>query len=196
MVGEPLLVRTPGLTDIMPLLANIILFQVGWFACVLGAARGLAWAGSLAALAICGVHLALARRPRSEAALLLIVVAIGFAWDSGIAALGLVHFADGGPWNNFAPYWMAALWLVFATTLNVSLRWLRGRVGLAAVLGALGGPLAYYAGARLGALEFSDPAAGLAVQAAGWALLMPLLTRLAVRFDGVAPRRLGAIAHV
>jgi hypothetical protein len=180
----------------MPLLANIALFQIGWFACVLGAAHGLAWAGSAAALVIAGLHLAFAQRPRVELQLLGIAVALGFVWDSAVAAAGLIAFNGGGLLQLLAPHWMAALWLVFATTLNVSLRWLRGRAWLAVALGLVGGPLAYYAGAQLGALSFSNLAAGLAAQAIGWALLMPLLLRLAARFDGVAPRRFGEPVYV
>jgi hypothetical protein len=45
-------------------------------------------------------------------------------------------------------------------------------------------------------LHFPDLTAGLAAQAIGWALLMPVLMRLAARFDGVAPRRFGEAAYV
>lgn len=180
----------------MPLIANIVLFQLGWFACVLGAANGMAWAGSMAALVIAALHLAYAQRPMLEGQLVLMAVALGFIWDSAVAATGLLTFTGGGLLNLFAPHWMAALWLVFATTLNVSLRWLRGRDLLATLLGLVGGPLAYYAGAQLGALSFPNLAAGLAAQAIGWAVLMPVLVRLATRFDGVAPRRFGEPRYV
>ncbi len=171
----------------MPIIVNIILFQIGWFACVLGAARGWAAAGSLLAVMIAGAHLACAKRPRVELQLLLLAVSLGFAWDSAVTAMGLMQFTSGGTISGFAPYWIAAMWLSFATTLNVSLRWLRGREWLAALLGGVGGPLAYFAGAKLGALSFPQPLLGLAAQALGWALLMPLLMKLAARFDGVAP---------
>jgi len=36
----------------MRLALNVLLFQAGWFACVLGAAQGLPWIGLLAAVAI------------------------------------------------------------------------------------------------------------------------------------------------
>jgi hypothetical protein len=59
------------------------------------------------------------------------------------------------------------------------LAWLRGRYVLDALLGAAGGPLAYYLGARLGAIAFPDPPGlGLAIVAAAWALAVPLLLRL------------------
>ena len=74
--------------------------------------------------------------------------------------------------------------LLFATTLNVSLKWMKRRYLLAAVFGGLGGPLAYYAGHRLGAVGFSDIQTALLAVGIGWAFIMPLLMLLAERFDG------------
>ena len=45
-------------------------------------------------------------------------------------------------------------------------------------LGAIGGPLAFYAGNRLGAVEFSDFGAAMLALAIGWGALMPLLVLL------------------
>ena len=180
----------------MPLIANIVLFQIGWFGCVLGAANGLPWVGSVLALIIAGLHLRLAQRPRVELKLLLIAVMIGYAWDSAIASVGLITFTGGGLAQGLAPLWMAALWLVFATTLNVSMRWLRGRWLLAALFGAVGGPLAYYGGVQLGALSFPDLPLGLATQTVGWAVLMVLMLRLSVYFDGIRPSKNEGPAYV
>jgi len=79
------------------------------------------------------------------------------------------------------------MWGLFATILNVSLRWLRGRWLIAAIAGGLGGPLAYYGGHRLGALEFGDQSAALIALAIGWAVITPILMAVATRFDGYAP---------
>ena len=81
---------------------------------------------------------------------------------------------------------MIALWAVFATTLNVSLRLLHNRHVVAAVLGAVAAPLAYYAGSRLGAVEFVNVGTALLVIGAGWVVLMPVLVSLAARLDGYA----------
>jgi len=80
---------------------------------------------------------------------------------------------------------MVALWASFATTLNVSLRALHGRL-IASLLGAVGAPLAYYSGQKLGAVQMVNAGAALAVVAAGWALLTPLLLLAARRLDGYA----------
>lgn len=168
----------------MPKLANFLAFQLGWFACVLGAAYDRPWAGTAIALAVVGWHLTRAPRPHAELVLVLIAAAIGVLWDSALVALGWIDYPNGMLIDGTAPHWMVALWMLFATTLNVSLAWLKRSLWLAAGFGALGGPLAYLAGGKLGALAFVEPAAALAALAVGWALLTPLLIVIARRYDG------------
>ncbi|MGB5202220.1 MAG: DUF2878 domain-containing protein, partial [Sedimenticolaceae bacterium] len=94
-----------------------------------------------------------------------------------------------------APYWIVAMWMGFATTLNVSLGWLKGRYWLAALFGAVGGPLAYLAGAKLGGITLISSEAALTALALGWATIMPLLMYLAARLDGTqADLQSGALA--
>lgn len=163
----------------MPVLVNFAAFQLGWFACVLGAAHGLPWAGTGVALAIVAWHLTRAAQPRAELVLVLIAAGIGALWDSGLSALGWIRYPSGVLIEGTAPYWIVAMWMLFATTLNVSLAWLGRYLPLAAVFGALGGPLAYLGGAKLGALTFGAQEAALVALALGWAVLTPLLLRLA-----------------
>jgi hypothetical protein len=168
----------------MRLVANFVLFQIGWFACVLGGAHGRPWLGPAVALPIVGWHLARAARPGPELVLVVLAGAIGAAFDSALVATRWVDYASGTLVDGAAPYWMVVLWMLFATTLNVSLRWLRGRPLAGVALGAIGGPLAYWGGARLGGVVFLQPAAATAAIAVGWALLTPLLVGLAQRCDG------------
>lgn len=170
----------------MNLILNVILFQIGWFACVLGAANGVPWGGALAAAAIIAWHLVRARQPKRELALAALAALAGAAFETALVQTGWVRFDSGVLMQGVAPYWMVALWAVFATTLNVSLRWLRGRATLAAALGAVGGPAAYYAGAQLGALELVAAGAALAAIGAGWAVLAPALLGAARYLDGFA----------
>ncbi len=171
----------------MRLASNIIAFQLGWFACVLGAAYGLPWYGTGAAIAIVCWHLTRVARPASEIVLVLIAAGVGAIWDSGLAALGWIHYPNGTLIAGTAPHWIIALWMLFATTLNVSLGWLKQSIPMAAAFGLLGGPLAYLGGSRLDALVLVEPGLALIVLALGWALLTPLLLRVAQRFDGAAP---------
>jgi integral membrane sensor domain MASE1 len=55
---------------------------------------------------------------------------------------------------------------------------------LGAALGAIRGPLSYVRGERLGAISFHHQASSLMARAIGWAVLTPLLLRLAQRHDG------------
>ena len=168
----------------MPKLINFLAFQLGWFACVLGAAHGVPWAGTGIALAIVAWHLTRAGQPRQELILVVAAAGIGALWDSLLPALGWIQYPNGVLFAGTAPHWMVALWMLFATTLNVSLAWLKRSLPLAIAFGAIGGPLAYFGGARLGALVFVEPIHALVALAIGWAVLTPVLVIIARRYDG------------
>lgn len=176
------------------ILLNFFIFQVAWFACVLGGANDLAVAGTLTVVVALGIHLWMAARPGPEFALVLTIAAIGTVWDSLIVSLGLMSYPSGMFAAGLAPHWIIAMWALFAMTLNLSMAWLKGRWALAAVMGAIGGPLAYFAGYRLGGVESASLALALGVQAAGWAVMMPLLASLASRLNGIDPEPVPATA--
>ena len=167
------------------MLQNFILFQIGWFSCVLGGASSTYyWAGIVVVAAIIAVHLMRAYQSRYEVTLILITTLLGTAWDSALMASGLFSFNNGVVFAALIPFWMIAMWALFATTLNVSMTWMKDRYLLAATFGAIGGPLAYYAGHRLGAIEFTDTATVMFAVGTGWAVIMPLLMFLSTRFNG------------
>jgi hypothetical protein len=172
---------------IMPLALNIALFQLGWFACVLGAAHGYAWLGGITTLVIVTIHLARAPDRVAEAGLIASAGILGAIFESLLMLSGLVHYRAGIIVPGLAPHWMVALWLLFATSCNVSLRWLKNRLWLSATVGAVAGPAAYYAGQRLGAIEFPAPGPALLAIGLGWAVLLPALIALAQRLDGFRP---------
>jgi Protein of unknown function (DUF2878) len=170
-------------------IVNFMAFQIGWFACVLGAAWGRPWIGTAIAAAVVALHLWCVARPGQELRLIAAALAIGLAWDSLLMNLGLVTFQSGFPLEYAAPQWILALWALFATTLNVSLRWLQGRWLVAALLGAAAGPLSYWAGMRLGALVLPELLPALLALAVGWGAMTPLLLVVARRFNGVNATR-------
>ena len=138
------------------------------------------------ALIAIGVHLTLVARPWRELYLVVLAGLLGAVLDSVLVALGWLSYPNGQLLAGTAPHWIVAMWMGFATILNVSLGWLRGRYILAVMLGAAAAPLAYYAGAELGGVRISaDPWLALGGVAVNWALAMPLLIYLASRYDGV-----------
>ena len=171
-------------------LFNFVAYQLAWFACVLGAAHDLAWAGAVFAVAVAALHLALRRDP-AELRLIVSAAAIGFLVDSALARAQFVEFASAGS-NGWAPLWMVSLWTAFATTLNHSLHWLVSRPWIAALAGAIGGPLAYLAGAKLGALTIASPTPALILIAGLWAVAMGFLSLLTGVHAGAASRRVPA----
>ncbi|MFG0379370.1 DUF2878 domain-containing protein [Pseudomonas sp. zbq_18] len=125
------------------LILNALLFQVGWFACIFGATRPWLLTVALACLA---AHFIWIAHWRNEGRLVASVALFGCALDSFLLNLGVFDFAGD---SRLLPAWLALLWALFATTLNHSLAWSARPWWLASVLGAVGGPLSYYAGAQL-----------------------------------------------
>jgi hypothetical protein len=171
-------------------LLNFVAYQLAWFACVLGAAHHLASAGAAFAIAVTAVHLAL-RREASELRLVACAAAIGFLVDSVLVRAHFVEFASTSL-DGWAPFWMVSLWMAFATTLNHSLRWLTSRPWVATLSGAIGGPLAYLAGAKLGAMTLVSPESAMLLIAGLWAVAMGILSLLTVVRTGDAERRVPA----
>ncbi|MBT8082882.1 MAG: DUF2878 domain-containing protein [Gammaproteobacteria bacterium] len=169
--------------------ANFALFQVAWLSSVIGGAIEMPWLGPLAVLVALSVHLRAARKPFEEIVLVLTCALIGAAFDSALVASGWVSYKSGQFSAYIAPYWIITMWMLFATTLNVSMRWMRGKPVLAAVFGFFGGPGAYLAGQSLGGIILVEQQAALIALACGWAVMMPALTRLSEIFDGMPGQR-------
>lgn len=175
-------------------IANFVVFQAAWFAAVLGAAHQRPLWGTAAVIAAICWHLAVSARPLAEAKLVGIICVIGVVVETMAAMQGHIAYPSGQPVANFAPYWMVALWGLLAIALNVTMRWLRRRPWLAAVLGAVAGPLAFVSGVRLGGAVLIDATPALLTMAGVWAVLMPTLMWLSERYDGVVmPHNASAI---
>ena len=172
----------------MGMLVNIAAFQIGWLLSVIGGAQQMPWLGPAATLIVLSVHLHLAHKPSREVVLIVCAAALGAAFDSALLAAGWVQYSSGLFSDYVAPYWIITMWMLFAATLNVSLRWMRGRPVLASVFGLFGGPLAYIAGQKLGGIALVDELAALAALGIGWAFFMPLLIWLSSNFDGFERR--------
>ena len=149
--------------------ANAVLFQMGWFACVMGGDS--LWL--LLPLAALVIHLLWISRSMAEVRLVAVVCLLGTAVDSLLLNAGVFAFKQPG---LLIPFWLILLWALLATTLNHCLAWTAKPWWRAVLLGAIGGPLSYYAGQRLGAVQFPlglwPTLAGLSLL---WAGLFPLL---------------------
>ncbi|MDR7054813.1 hypothetical protein J2W70_002175 [Pseudomonas koreensis] len=155
--------------------ANAVLFQLGWLACVLGGNS--LWV--LLALAALVIHLRWISSWAAEGRLILCVVIVGTAVDSVLRQLGVFRFADASP---LIPLWLMLLWALLATTLRHCLAWSARPWWLASALGAVGGALSYYGGGRLAGVQFPyGEVSTLIVIGLLWAGLFPLLHLMARR---------------
>ena len=155
---------------------NFVIFQLGWFACVLGAAnKQVLWA-VIATLAYIAFHAWRSPSPKTEISLLLKAFIFGLVADTLIMHLGYLDFRDDWPSPYLSPLWMWVLWVLVATTINGSLTWLRGRPILGAVLGGICGPMSYEAGIRMGAGRWASGGeiTGFILVGVVWAVAIPL----------------------
>jgi hypothetical protein len=146
-------------------LCNYVAYQLGWLAAIVGAAWG--------------------RHRRAEVGLVLVAFITGVAVESWQIASGTYRLLDAGPVAGVPPPWLLALWAQFATTFRFSLRRVMTRPWSAMLFGAVGGPVAFLAGERLGAVELAVPLwPALARLVVAWALALGWLAWLTRRLPG------------
>ena len=147
-------------------LVNFLLFQVTWFACVIGGGvYGNIWPG-VGCVTLLILTLRHSRSMRQDVMLAIGAMLFGWLLDTAWSRLGVVEF----PGLTIAPSWIVLLWLAVALTVNHSLRFLRDRPLLGAIVVGLAAPVTYLVGDRLGAVVLPDPVQLWMVSLA-WAVL-------------------------
>lgn len=166
---------------------NVVGFQLCWFASVLGAANGIPGFGPLVVGIWLALHLSM-NRTTSEIPLVVVAALAGYILDSLLVALGFISFPAHASYGWPSPLWMVGLWAAFAATLRWSLSWLSYRLVIASALGAIAGPLSYYAGSRLGAIELPAGVWSFVGIAVEWAIAMPALYAFSNLLRGASVR--------
>jgi hypothetical protein len=133
-------------------LLNAGLFQITWFACVLGGPSGsLLW--GLAAVTGLIWFSARSRTLSADLALAGVAAVFGFGLDTLWIKLGVLDYNGAG----FAPPWIVLLWIGVAFSVNHSLSLFQQRPLLGGLLAAACAPLSYLGGERLGGVLVPDP---------------------------------------
>lgn len=166
----------------MRLVWSVAGLNIGWFACVLGAARNDHWLSVLVVPMLGIIHLVIIGRARILPAILLILASlvIGLSLDSLLILVGTYE-----PNRWLMPYplttiWLLMLWVNFSLALNESLQWLQEHLLVAGILGFLFGPTAYLAASRLEAIEIATPAYfGFLPICIAWSIAMPIMSLIA-----------------
>lgn len=173
------------------IVVNAAGFDVVWLACIMGAARGVWWAGVLAGAANVAAQVWMLPRAqrRRDLTFMLVAGAAGTCADVVLVIVGVLEYR-GGALSSLGvslPFLAVfyTLWVSFCTTVRPSFSWAWSRPWIGAVIGGLGGPLSYWSGSKLGAVGFPrGDAVALAVVAIQYAVLTPLLFIVARRVLG------------
>lgn len=166
---------------------NILAYQLCWWLLVCFGVDALS---IIAVIFTIGFYLVTESGRWAKWVMLLVVTLIGIGCDSALAYLGIYgsHWQDQG----IAP-WLCLLWPVFATLLNVSLKWFQNHLVIASICGAIGGPSSYWAGAKLANIAQLSLST-LLILALVWLVLTPILLslcRFLFRFETIANKEGG-----
>ena len=161
---------------------NFILFQAAWFICVLGASYNQTYLALTLSIIILLIHFSLIKKRMLDVKLIIIAGLIGLLFDGALLNFDLIIYNDPGLPYPFTPIWIVMLWMIFAMTLNHSLAWLSQKYYLSILFGAIGGPLAYIAGEKLGAITLLSTNSIITLSV-GWALITPILLIIANKLN-------------
>ena len=180
----------------MPIvIANVLFFKAVWALSLYGVVVNIAWLGCLGLFIFLCWHAYSSKTLGADLLVVACAVSIGVTLDTMYLRSGLISYAGQFPTQDIAPLWIVALWANFALTLNCCLRWLQTRLGLAALLGFVCGPVSYFGGITLGTATVTGNAILLyALIGIAWAVTVPLLLVLAERFAARAQEPIVAIA--
>lgn len=153
-------------------LINFILFQSIWFILILAAAHE-SFYGLVIGFLLILVQYWHGKLMVPDFKLILASIIIGFAHDTSLNYFKFIQYNID--FNTYySPFWIIGLWISFALTINHSLAWLGNKKLLQMIFGLIGGPLAYIAGEKLGAINMINTMT-LYVLALSWACITPLL---------------------
>ena len=131
--------------------------------------------GPLVTLIFILVHLFLVKFNNRDIKIILTAIIMGFAIDSLFFQTNLIQYKGGYLVNhNIAPLWIVSMWAGFSITLLYTLNKIKNNYNLAMLLGLIGGPLSYQAGAQIGSISVNSYFAYL-ILSITWGLVTPLL---------------------
>jgi hypothetical protein len=139
-------------------LTNMILFQAGWWSCLLSAHYGIhilaLFTFVTALVAIQFIYVVEASKRKNEFKFYVLLLTVGFLVDGLFGYFGVLSFK--GQQGYLAPTWMLGMWMLFPISIGYSFSWLQGKKMLAFILGAVGGPMTYKVGASFDLVDINS----------------------------------------
>ncbi|NVK37764.1 MAG: DUF2878 domain-containing protein [Gammaproteobacteria bacterium] len=153
------------------IIINAVLFQLTWFALVMGNIQL-----GLACVIVMLCHVLWRVNHKSQLwVFLLFVVSAGVITDTLMGMMSVYEFEQGRRTSPIIPTWLILLWLGFALTLNHALAWLVTNLKYSLPLFAVMGPLSYWLGAQLNPQALSVSLQYLPLLILQWAFMAVLI---------------------
>ncbi|MBA3238851.1 MAG: DUF2878 domain-containing protein [Parachlamydiaceae bacterium] len=155
---------------------NALFFYIGWLVCMYEAVGKYPLIGPLVVGGILIYHFIVTNEKKSDLIICLALAFLGTIVDSVYVAIGMLEYQGGFEYfPNIAPLWITSLWVLYGTSVNHSLKWMRCSVFVAAAMGAGGAISSYLAGLKLEAVNFLwEEWLVLTVIGTVWAIVVPL----------------------
>ena len=150
----------------------IVWYYLGWFGCVYFGRWGISnW--SLIFPMMPMVYLLKSKTISIAQFLFLVKISmVGIIFDSAAYYFQWITFPNHQA--SVIPTWLVSMWLLFATIFPLSHRLFKTKLGLAAVLGAIVGPLSYYSGVAFESISFGHRNV-LFIYAIFWGIYFPIV---------------------
>ncbi|WP_099019309.1 DUF2878 family protein [Marinicella litoralis] len=163
----------------MMVIISVILLNVLWFACVLGASNGLLWPSLASLVVLLVVVFANTGFYKKDLYVIGFSLFIGILIDGLLQGSGLLVYAS--PFHEYSllpPIWIMILWVGFAASIKTGMQWFLRHPKLGVIVMTLGAPMSYYSASRLGAVEISSMLTALMAIALGWLIYFLCITQL------------------
>ena len=155
---------------------NALWFNAVWFSAVVGRDAYLL----LPVILLMG-HFMFVSDKQKDIMQAALIAPIGISIDSTLSFFGFYVFAN----DALMPLWLCFLWLAFALSVSRSLFFLSRYPVVAMLVGGVGGTMSYFAGSKLGAVTFGEPAINsVMVIATVWAVILPAFFWLTKKLNG------------
>lgn len=160
---------------------NITIFYLGWLLC--GFYHNFSIGIIVLFLAL--INVVICKYQAKEIFIICILSCLGLMNDALAINFNIFDFADTPLLLNWSNIWLFSLWVLFLTTFNSALRFMK-RYSLAflSICGAIGGTISYYSAIRLGVLNTKDLFTTIIYLSINWAILFPLIYRIYFKLLG------------
>lgn len=165
---------------------NFIGLQVTWAACAYGATHAMPMLGFYIGLSYVILHFMFSKMRTRDIKIMLIIGVTGIIIDCILTLIEIVSFPLYNTKILPIPFWLMALWFVFALMVPYSLYWLKNNLVIACIAGAIGGSFSYFLGHKLGALSLTDPVIiSTSIYFIFWGLFFPITLKIVRHFTRV-----------